>query len=453
MESLAERIQNSEFRIHSDSVSGRGADREPIVPRRQQQPMPRSRREVLKTAAGLGLSLMLPAMDVRASEKRGRERPKSLITLWLAGGPSQLETWDPHPGTAIGGPTKAIPTKIKGLQFADHYPRLAEEIDALSVIRSLVSKEGDHERATYYLKTGFRPAPALVHPSIGAILTHELPDPAVEIPRHVSLVPGPRPARGGFLGARYDAFKVYDPGNSVQNLKAHTSDDRQKRRLANLEVLSRSFRRGRWLQSTRTLHEQTIERALVMMSSEQLKAFEIDDEPQKVRDSYGDSPFGRGCLVARRLVETGVRAVEVTLTGFDSHAGNFDAHQSNGAILDPAFASLVSDLRERSLLESTVVLCIGEFGRTPNINPLDGRDHWPSGFSCVIGGGGLAGGLVIGATDPIGKKIEPEDPIDVNQLYATIFETMGVDYAQETITPIGRPMKFSDGEPIPRLLG
>ena len=190
-----------------------------------------------------------------------------------------------------------------------------------------------------------------------------------------------------------------------------------------------------------------------MMSSKQLSAFEIKDEPQPLRDAYGDSVFGRGCLVARRLVETGVRAVEVTLQGFDSHTNNFSTHQDKAAKLDPAFAALISDLKQRDLLESTIVLCIGEFGRSPSINPLAGRDHWPSGFSCVVGGGGLQSGIVIGETDPTGKKIEPKDPINVNDLYATIFKTMAVDYKQETITPIGRPMVFCDGQPIERLLG
>jgi hypothetical protein len=178
---------------------------------------------VLQTVAGLGLSLILPGMGVRAAESRGRERPKSLITLWLAGGPSQFETWDPHPGTKNGGTVKAIPTKIPGLQIADLYPHMAEQIDALSVIRSLVSKEGDHERATYFVKTGFRPAPALRHPSIGAILTHELPNDSVEIPQHVSLGSSNWPSRGGYLGAEFDAFKVYNPGLNVQNLKSQTS--------------------------------------------------------------------------------------------------------------------------------------------------------------------------------------------------------------------------------------
>ena len=419
-----------------------------------------SRREFIRLASGVGLSFLLPGIDVKAANKRGSERPKSMITLWLSGGPSQLETWDAHPDTSAGGPTKAIKTKLPGLQFADHYPQTAEVIDSMSVIRSLVSKEGDHERGTYYLKTGYRPVPALKHPSIGAILTHQLSDSHIEIPQHISLCNSQWPSRGGFLGAEYDAFKVFAPGENLANMrvsfgkdrKKHPENDRQKRRLANLDVLSRSFRQGRRAQTERTLHQETIARALKMMRSEQLQAFEIKDEPVSKRKAYGDTSFGKGCLIARRLVEQGVRAVEVTLNGFDSHTNNFNAHRENGEILDPAFATLITDLKERDLLDSTVVLCIGEFGRTPNINTLDGRDHWPSGFSCVLGGGGLKSGIVIGETDPEGAKKKPNDPIQIQDLYATIFKTMNVDFQKEIISPIGRPMKFSEGTPISRLL-
>lgn len=410
------------------------------------------RRNVLQMAAGLGLSFLVPGLELPAAQSRGRERPKSLITLWLGGGPSQLETWDPHPGTKIGGETRSIATRVPDLEIADLYPRTAEQIHELCVIRSMVSKEGDHERGTYLLKTGYRPDPTLIHPSLGAILTHELPVEGVEIPRHISLLGSQWPARGGFLGDDYDAFKIPEPGQNLQNMAARVETERQRGRLANLDVVEQAFRNKRRLQSDATLHRDTIRRALMMMTSEQLAAFRIEDEPAERRAAYGATTFGVGCLVARRLVEVGVRAVEINLDGFDTHARNFEGHKANAAILDPAFAALIHDLRERDLLESTVVLCIGEFGRTPNINPLGGRDHWPSGFSCVVGGGGFHRGLVIGGTDPTGEKKAPADPIEVHDLYATILHTLGVEYAKELATPIGRPMALCKGKPIVRLL-
>jgi len=412
-----------------------------------------TRREVLRLSSMLGLSFVLPALEGRAAEARGKERPKGLILLWLAGGPSQLETWDPHPGTLIGGETQAIRTRIPGLEIADLYPQMAERIHSLNVIRSLVSKEGDHERGTYLLKTGYRPDPTLTHPSLGAILAHELPRAGVEIPRYVALGPASSAGRGGFLGDEYDAFKVHDPARPLENVTPATSRRRQERRLSNLDVLEEAFRRGRRVQLERTLHRDTIDRALTMMTSAQLRAFEVEEEPQAVRDAYGRNAFGTGCLVARRLIETGVRAVEVTLSGWDSHANNFEAHRANAGLLDPAFASLVRDLEERDLLESTMVLCIGEFGRTPKINPLAGRDHWPTGFSCVVGGGGLASGLVLGETDPEGRKTEPGDPVEVKDLYATILHVLGVEHNKHMMTPIGRPMAFSEGRLLERLLG
>ena len=411
-----------------------------------------TRRDVLRFAAGLGVSFVLPGLELRAANRRGVERPKSLITLWLAGGASQLETWDPHPGNRIGGQVHAINTAAPGIEIANLFPRVAEQMGHLSVIRSLTSKEGDHERGTYYLKTGYRPEPTVTHPSVGAIATHELLDPSIEIPLHVAIGGGQWPARGGYLGERFDAFKIFDPGRGIQNMRAPVQDERQERRITNLDVVSRSFARGRSKRVDETLHQLNVEQALTMMSSEQLRAFELDEEPQALRDAYGDTPFGRGCLVARRLVEQGVRAVEVTLSGFDTHANNHEGHVENAAALDPAFAALVRDLVERDLFDSTVVLCLGEFGRTPTINPLEGRDHWPHGFSCVLGGGGLASGVLIGATDPTGETKQPSDPVGVHDLYATVLKTLGVSYDREVITPIGRPIALSDGTPIDRLL-
>jgi hypothetical protein len=314
------------------------------------------------------------------------------------------------------------------------------------------------------MQTGYRPDPTVVHPALGAILSHGLQHDGLEIPSHVSLNSGDGfvVPRGGYLGDEFHAFRVTDPGRNLTNLSKRVDDDRQQRRLAGLEVVSGAFRQKRPLQSARTLHERVTSQALTMMSSEQLKAFEINDEPEEVKARYGDSNFGRGCLVARRLVETGVRAVQVVLSGFDSHANNFEVQKARANDLDPAFAALVADLAERDLLQSTVVLCIGEFGRTPWINPLAGRDHWPNGFSCVIGGGGLAAGQVIGETNPYQDVTEPDqlsasksmpaDPVQIPDLFATIMHVMGLSPEQEILTPIGRPIKLTEGTPLERLI-
>jgi uncharacterized protein (DUF1501 family) len=410
------------------------------------------RRGLLWTAAGLGLSFSLPPLPARAARRRGAERPRSLLAIWLAGGPSQLETFDPHPGTAIGGPTQAIDTAIRDARIAADYPRTAEVLDRFAVVRSLVSKEGDHERGLYTVKTGYRPDPTAVHPALGAIAAHELPTSGLEIPRFVALGPPDHPSRGGYLGSEFDPYRVTVPGQAGQNLAPHVAADRQSRRLSALDSLTRSFEAGRAEAVRRTLHEHTLHEALTLMSSEQLAAFDVTAEPAAVREAYGDTDFGRGCLVSRRLVETGVRSVEVTLQGFDTHARNFSGHTAQAATLDPALAALVRDLEDRDLLPSTVVLVMGEFGRTPAINPLDGRDHWPHGFSCLLGGAGIAAGRVIGATDPDGTQKLPVDPVAIPDLAATVLEALGIDFAREVATPVGRPMKLSAGAPVASLL-
>lgn len=421
------------------------------------QRIPITRRGVLQLAAAWGVQFALPQESVRGKDVRGKERPKSFILLWMKGGASQLETWDPHPGTKNGGETRAIGTKIDGVKIASFYPRMAQQLDSLSVIRSLVSKEGDHERGTYYLKTGYRPDPTLKHPAIGAIAAHEHAALKTElgplkIPPYISLGPEEFAGRGGYLGETWDAFKLYDPGNSLPNMRSWLAKEREERRLSNQEVLEKTFRAGREKQLAKTLHRETMSKALDMMHSDQIKAFDIEQESAATRLKYGESVFGRGCLAARRLVETGVPAVEVTLGGWDSHANNYEAHKENGNILDTAFAALLADLKERELFESTVVLCLGEFGRTPRINPLEGRDHWPSGFSCLIGGGGLRGGVVIGETDPESEKPEPKDPVTIADLSATVLKQLGIEWSRELITPIGRPLKLSEGNPLVRLL-
>jgi hypothetical protein len=379
---------------------------------------------------------------------------KSLIMLWMGGGPSQLETFDPHPGTPIGGPTKSIKTKVKDIQIAEGFEQLAEVMDQVSLIRSMTSKEGDHERGTINLKTGYRPDPTLEHPSLGAVICHELPNDIIEIPRHISIAPNQFAPRGGFLGDQYDAFKIFDPGRNIPDVRMRVGDARQQRRLEGLDLLESQFLKGRPddLDKKLTLHRHTIDKALRMMSSEQLKAFDIQEVPQSERLAFGESRFGRGCLAAMRLVETGVSCVEVNLNGWDTHVSNHEGCLTQAKQLDPAFAALIKGLDARGLLDSTLVVCMGEFGRTPKINKADGRDHWPQGFSVALAGGGVAGGRVLGATDPSGEKESPKDPVPVKNLHATLMHQMGIDYAKEVMTPIGRDMMLSEGRVLKELL-
>jgi hypothetical protein len=414
------------------------------------------RRGFLRAAGLAGLGWLTPVSHLlaRAAEQQAdRRRPaQSIILLWMQGGPSQLETFDPHPGTVIAGGTRAIDTAKKGVQLAEDYGLLAEQMGSVALVRSVMSKEGDHERGTYLMKTGYRPDPTIVQPSIGAVCCHELPGGKTEIPRHVSILPSQWPGRGGFLGDEYDAFKTGDPIAKVPNVTARVPEGRDRERVKDLEFLEDEFARGRRGFAEVAGNRTVVNSARMMMSSEQLRAFDVSQEPARLRDQYGNTPFGRGCLAARRLIEVGVRCVEVTLGGWDTHADNHRYCKEQAAILDPAFAALLHDLKERRLLERTVVICAGEFGRTPKINGVSGRDHWPTGFSIALAGGGLRCAQVIGATDPEGKA-EPADPVTVADIHATVMTAVGIDPKKVMTSPIGRTVTLSEGKVIKALLG
>jgi hypothetical protein len=410
------------------------------------------RRNFLRLAGVAGASWLTPVGHLLARDaEKSREPATSIIVLWMNGGPSQLETFDPHPNTNIAGGTGAINTAVKDVQLAPGLERVAEEMGSIALIRSMTSKEGDHERGTYTMKTGFRPDPTVIHPSIGAVLCHELPGTGVDIPRHVSILPGQWPARGGFLGDQYDAFRMDDPAGPVPDTQSFLPKTRDEQRLKDLDVVEGAFAKGRGKRADGTLHKDTVAGARKMMTSEQLAAFDVSKEPAAVRKMYGHSAFGRGCLAARRLIEVGVRCVEVTLSGWDTHVNNHAIVKKQLEILDPAFASLVKDLRERKLLDRTLVIWAGEFGRTPSVNPAGGRDHWPMGFSVAMAGGGVRGGTVIGATDPDGKA-DPKDPVTVGDLHATALTAVGIDPTKLNQTPIGRTVKLAEGKVVRGLL-
>jgi hypothetical protein len=415
------------------------------------------RRDFLRWAGvgALGWLTPLGHLLARQQEQNKSGGPAhSVIVLWMAGGPSQLETFDPHPGTEIAPETKAISTAVKGIQLAEGLEQLAGQMESASLVRSLTSKEGDHERGTYFVKTGYRPDPTVVHPSLGAICCHQFraADQGIDIPRHISILPHMWPARGGFLGDEFDAFKIYDPAQKVPDVTHTPGMTRFDQRLKDLDVVERAFVTRRQGRVEATHYQETIARARAMMTSEQLKAFDVTQEPADVRKSYGDTPFGRGCLAARRLIENGARCVEVTLDGWDTHANNQSLTRKQVAILDPAFAALIADLKKRELLSKTVVLCMGEFGRTPRINPAGGRDHWPDYFSMAIAGGGIHGGRVVGATSPDGAKEEPKQPHNVADVHATVLTALGLDPKKAIRAPIGRPIQLSSGETIQELL-
>ncbi len=428
-----------------------------------------SRRQMLTAAGGAGLFAVNPLTTLAEQLQQGQEQSdsrskpaaaKALIFVWLQGGPSQLETFDPYPGTKIGGDTKAIKTTVAGLEIADCLPATAEQIHHATLIRSMVSKEGDHERATKNFKSGWRPEPTLAHPAIGSILAHASST-NIDLPLHISILPSQWPSLGGFLGPQLNAFTLGDPAQPLPNLVGRVDADRRATRLKMMtDIADREFLRGRVsdLESMRLQQRTTADRAVAMMDTKQLEAFDLKRETSEVRDRFGDTAFGRGCLAAVRLVQEGVRCVEVELSGWDSHVDNHGIQYRRAADLDAALAGLLQTLAERDMLESTIVLCSGEFGRTPSINVAGGRDHWPTGFSTLVAGGQFHRGQVHGETNSsIALDARPSvehvvSPISIADLHATILSQCGIDPSEEVQTPIGRPIAWSEGQVRSELL-
>lgn len=386
-------------------------------------------------AAGSGL---LGRISLHADELKKQGR--SCILVWLAGGPSQMETWDPKPGTPNGGETKGISTAVSGVQIAEYWPKLAKSLDRWGLIRSMTSKEGAHERATYQMHTGRRPTGSLKFPNIGSVAAEYLGRRGAELPNFVSVGDT---IGSGFLGVSSQPFIVHKAGALPDNV-AHAVPTRQlERRLAMLREQNRDFS----LAGAKALaieQQGLYNQATRMILSPKLKAFELEGESDSTREAYGKNAFGQGLLVARRLIEAGVPFVEVHRGGWDNHVGIFKAMPKMAGEVDQGITALADDLQQRGLLEKNLVICMGEFGRTPKVNPRAGRDHWPKTFSVLLAGGGIRGGRVIGKTTPDGMDVA-ENPIAVEDLFQTICAAIGLDASETLEAPNGRPIKIVDG--------
>ena len=400
---------------------------------------------VSATAAATGMLSFRDVMSLQAEELRRENR--SMILLWMAGGPSQFETFDPKPGMPTGGSTEAIATRTPGLQFAKGWEKTAAISDKLAVIRSMTNKEGSHPRASYQLHTGYIPSGSVKHPSLGSNLAYHSADPEFDLPSVVSIG---RTQGAGYLGVDYEPFVVDRPGQLPSKMAGIVLAKRQGRRLGLLNELEGEFaERGarNAVDSHRSLYRKTAD----LVTSPELNAFKIDDEPANLVEQYGDSDFGRGCLLARRLVETGVTFVEVVSRGWDTHFDNFERVATNSSQVDPASAALIQDLEQRGMLDNTLVVWMGEFGRTPKVNGRTGRDHFPRAFNLWMAGGGVQGGQVVGATSRDGSSVK-DDPVTVSDLYCSICQAMKLDPRSETMSPLGRPMKIiEEGKAVSRL--
>jgi hypothetical protein len=376
-----------------------------------------------------------------ATAARPGAKAKACIVLWLNGGPSHIDTFDPKPGQPTAR-FKSIKTRARGLELCEHLPLLADHGDRLAVVRSMTSAEGNHDRARYLLHTGYSPNPTVRHPSLGGWVSQEIGSKSAELPNFVSI--GGPSLGAGFLGLQNGPFILDNPGQPPQNvtLPKNVDDARFADRRVMLDHLEERFAGATGdpqIPGRQAIYEQAVR----MMQSPKIGAFDVAGEPEALKRSYGDSKFGRGCLVARRLVEAGVKLVEVVLDGWDTHQDNFERTKKLMGTLDPAFSTLLHDLGQRKLLDSTLVVCMGEFGRTPRINPQEGRDHFPAAWSAVLAGGGTRGGQAFGKTNEDGSKVV-DSPIAVPHLFATMTTLLGLDPNKTVTSPIGRPIGLTD---------
>ena len=399
-------------------------------------------------AAGLGALSFTDLMAVHADELRGRQM--ACILLWMAGGPSQFETFDPKPGHANGGETKAIDTAVPGIQIAEGWDKTAAAMGDIALIRSMTNREGNHQRATYQLHTGYAPTGTIRHPSFGANVAAELGPEDFDLP-HIVAINGPT-IGAGLLGVAYEPFQVQNPTQPPRNVALATPESRFHRRLGLLSNLERAGYATLGGADRVADHNELYRQTSGMVLSPRLKAFDLDAEPAELRDAYGRTNFGQGCLLARRLVESGVTFVEVRSNGWDMHQGLKDRMAKNAGEVDPGFGTLLTDLKSRGMLDRTLVIWMGEFGRTPKVNPNAGRDHFPRVFNVAAAGGGIKGGQVVGASAPSGTEVA-DRPVTVPDLLNTFCKTLGIDPAKENYSSVGRPIKIVDGgEPVSELL-
>ena len=408
-----------------------------------------SRRHFMSHLAGataLTGSALAMGQSLRANANVLKKNQKAAILLWMGGGPSTIDLWDMKPGTSNGGSFKPIATN-GDVQICEHLPMMATQMDKMSVVRNMSTREADHMRGRYYMHTGYVPNPNVEHPSYGSVVSHQLMEQrgaALEIPPFIAI--GGASEGPGFLGMAWAPFSV-DSNGQVRNLEMGVEPSRLNERILALNALESKFIKDNRGQAAAD-HAKVIGKTLNLMNSKQMEAFKVNSESAEVRQRYGENGFGRGCLMARRLVEVGVPFVEVTLGNWDNHQNIFGTLQNNQLpTLDRGMSALIEDLSQRGMLENTAVIWMGEFGRTPRINGQAGRDHWARGWSVVVGGAGMKPGIAVGQTNEDGTQVEGNS-YSSEDLMASICKSLGISLETTFTSNSGRPMKIANGGKI-----
>ena len=421
------------------------------------------RRDFVKSIAGAGtaagaVTLGWHDMLLAAAESL-RSRGKSMILLWMDGGPSQYDTFNPKVGSPNQGPARAISTTVPGVAFADFWPKMARQMDRLAVIRSMVSREAEHDRAITLVRTGYPPTVALRYPTFGSVVAMKRESAELDLPAFVRIGKpriATRDVDSGVLGTRYSSFNIDRAGTLPPNVRPNAPVDVLRRRLALTRKLDSQFATAGGAEEV-AAKTDVYNRTSRFVLSPRLNTFELDEEPDSLRDAYGRTDFGQGCLLARRLVEQGVSFVEVISTGgrndagWDTHGNGFRDQPFLCAEADSAFSALLDDLAVRGKLDDTLVVWMGEFGRTPRIKPDGGRDHYSKGWLSVLAGGGIRGGQVIGATDRDGIDVT-DRPVSVQDLFVNFCRVLDINPREEYHTADARPIRLVDGgEILPEL--
>ncbi len=403
------------------------------------------RRTFLSLTAGGAISGWFGRVAAAAAEQP--QTAKSCILLWMNGGPSHLDTFDlkPEASSNVRGEFKPIDTSVPGIQISEHFPELAKRMEHAAILRGMSTLESDHQLASYHLHTGYQKrAGGTPFPSLGSIVSHELGRQEFPLPNFVCIGGGSRHAtRSGFLGPDHQPLDVVNPDRGTDFLEPLTSQAEFDRQFALLKRFDATFQQAYRTESAAT-HASALDRAVKLMTAEQKQAFDLTKEADADRDRYGRGSFGQGCLMARRLVETGVRFVEVALDGWDTHRDNFPRTRSLSEDVDAGMSALLDDLKQTGRLDSTLVVWMGEFGRSPQLTSGAGRNHWAKAWSTVMAGGGVRGGQVVGKTDRDAAAVI-ERPITTVDFLATICKTLGIDYERENRPAnINRPIPIVD---------
>ena len=408
-----------------------------------------SRRDFVKLTLGASA---LGAFGLPAIAQDRAAKAKSVILLWMQGAQSQIDTWDLKPGTETGGPFKEIETAAREIRICEHLPRTAKQMDKVELIRTLNSKDPNHDTATYMLHTAYRQNTDLQHPHVGSIVLEELGPGKTDLPGCI-VIGTDAPAGAAYLAAERGPAVFDKLDNPTEDIFGET-EFFPKGTLSRRWELLRDFEDGgnkRHEDARVEARRRMYDRTYKVLRSADIKAFDLKLEPMSVRKAYGETAFGRAVLMARRLVQTGVRFVEVAVGSWDTHARNFDGHKRLMSDIDTPYAALLEDLSKTGLLSETLVLLMGEFGRTPRINAAQGRDHWTRSWCACLAGGGIGGGRLIGRTDKLGMAVENR-PVSVGDLFATVYHALGVNLEKEYLTAGGRPMKLlPDGLPVQEL--